>query len=220
MINDVDDSRIRIVDPTAIILTDFSEDGERELSFIEFAGRTCYKSVSKMTADSHKDFVKNLIKRGHESVLEHLGISVLFCVDRGTTHDLVRHRHCAFSMESTRYCNYASDKFGNRLTFVRPCNLKVGSSEYELWVGQMIAAQDSYFTFIQDYKCIPDQARHLFPNSLKADLIITANYREWRNIFKARLTPGNHPQMRFVMRNLLNELKTKLPVIFDDIEAE
>lgn len=92
-----------------------------EIKMIERAGRTCYKSEDKITEQSAKEFVENLIKRGHEAMLEHSSLSVKFICDRGVSHELVRPRLASFAQESTRYCNYSQDKFGNELTFIKPC---------------------------------------------------------------------------------------------------
>ena len=104
-------------------------DGQAILKKIEKIGRVCYKSENNITEDSAERFIKNIIKNGHESVLEHVSISVRVICDRGVSHEIVRHRIGSYSQESTRYCNYSNDKFGNELTFIKPWWFK-SSIEY------------------------------------------------------------------------------------------
>jgi len=196
---------------------------EKSLRLIEEAGRTCYKSGSPLTSESSKKFVKKLNDLGHESVLEHSAMSVKLIIDRGVSHELVRHRLCAFSQESTRYCNYKGE-----VTFIIPpwCT-DLGVGEYELptneilnpftmeWLWAMQDAEDHYITLLQ--KWTPQQARSVLPNSLKTEIVVTANFREWKHIFKLRCAKAAHPQMREVMIPLCEECKKLIPVIFDGI---
>ncbi|MCI8378673.1 MAG: FAD-dependent thymidylate synthase [Lachnospiraceae bacterium] len=203
------------------ILTAISEGGIEELQHIEKIGRVCYKSEDKITADgeSAKKFVKMIIGRGHEAMIEHSSLSVKFTVDRGVSHELVRHRIASFAQESTRYCNYSKDKFDNGVTFIKPFFFKDDSERYTAWLSAMDVAEQSYLKLLE-LDATPQEARSVLPNSTKTEIIITANYREWRNFFKLRTAKAAHPQMREVTIPLLAELKNKLPIIFDDIEAE
>lgn len=214
---------MRIIKPSYEILTPISDGGIKELQLIEKIGRVCYKSEERITEDgqSAKKFISDLIKKGHEAMIEHGSISVKFICDRGVSHELVRHRIASFAQESTRYCNYSKDKFGNELTFILPCfwEGEEGSSNYNDWVSMMHSAEYFYLQMI-DHGATPQEARSVLPNSLKTEITITANYREWRNIFKLRTAMAAHPQMREIMRPLLDELKTRLPIIFDDISYE
>ena len=160
-----------------------------------------------------------LISRGHEAMIEHSSLSVKFTVDRGVSHELVRHRIASFAQESTRYCNYSKDKFDNGITFIKPFFFKDGTEEYNKWINAMEDAEDYYLELIAMGKT-PQEARSVLPNSTKTEITITANYREWRNFFKLRTAKAAHPQMQEVTRPLLKELKEKLPIIFDDIEVE
>lgn len=203
-------------------------DGKEILMNIERAGRTCYKSEDKITETSAENFIKMLIERGHESVLEHEKISVLFVCDRGVSHELVRHRIASFSQESTRYCNYSKDKFDGQLTFIIPEWLqgKVHVGVYEvspfngesedIWVNSMLFAEESYQELI-DKNWQPQQARSVLPNSLKTEIVVTANLREWRTIFKQRTSKAAHPQMRELMCPLLEKFKEIIPIVFNDI---
>lgn len=203
------------------ILSPISDGGIAELQHIEKIGRVCYKSEDKITDDgeSAKKFVKMLINRGHEAMLEHSSLAVKFIVDRGVSHELVRHRIASFAQESTRYCNYSKDKFGNEITVIKPVFFAEGSDEYTEWRSAMRLAESHYFSLLE-LGATPQEARSVLPNSLKTEIVITANYREWRNFFKLRTDNAAHPQMREVTIPLLAELKKRIPVIFDDIAKQ
>lgn len=212
---------MRIIKPSYEILTEISYGGIKELQHIEKIGRVCYKSEDKITDDgeSAKKFVKMLIGRGHEAMIEHSSLSVKFTVDRGVSHELVRHRIASFAQESTRYCNYSKDKFDNGITFIKPFFFGENTQNYKEWIYAMGIAEKSYLQMLKD-GATPQEARSVLPNSTKTEITITANYREWRNFFKLRTAKVAHPQMVQVTRPLLKELKTRLPIIFDDIEVE
>ena len=194
-------------------------DGEAILKKIERIARVCYKSEDKITEGSAEKMVASLIKRGHEAMLEHYSFSVKFICDRGVSHELVRHRIASFAQESTRYCNYSKDKFGKEITVIRPLFFEEGSDKDVAWTDAMASAERMYFELL-DLGATPQEARSVLPNSTKTEITITANYREWRNFFILRTAKAAHPQMVQVTRPLLKELKTKLPIIFDDIEVE
>lgn len=217
---------MKIIKPSYEILTPISDSGIKELQHIEKIGRVCYKSEDRITDDgeSAKKFVKMLINNGHEAMIEHSSLSVKFIVDRGVSHELVRHRIASFAQESTRYCNYSKDKFGNEITVILPCFFDTGmgvlsnSLVYQEWKFACECAEERYFNLLK-MDATPQQARTVLPNSLKTEITITANYREWRNFFKLRTAEAAHPQMREVTIPLLKELKTLIPIIFDDIEV-
>lgn len=203
------------------ILDQISVDGIEELKKIERAARTCYKSEDKITEDgsSARKMVAGLIKSGHEAMLEHGGLTVRFVCDRGVSHELVRHRMASFAQESTRYCNYSKDKFGNELTFVMPTLYKSDFMEDEAWncwVETMKKCEESYMKLIK-MGVSPQMARSVLPNSLKTEVVVTANWREWRHILSLRCAPDAHPDIRCLMIDLLEELHDKIPVLFDDI---
>lgn len=213
---------MKIIKPSYEILTPISDGGVKELQHIEKIGRVCYKSEDRITDDgeSAKKFVKMLISNGHEAMIEHSSLSVKFIVDRGVSHELVRHRIASFAQESTRYCNYSKDKFGNEITVILPCFFDTGmgilsnSLVYQEWKSACECAEERYFNLLK-MGATPQQARTVLPNSLKTEITITANYREWRNFFKLRTAEASHPQMREVTIPLLKELKTLIPIIFD-----
>ena len=180
---------------------------------IEYAGRICYKSEDKTTEDSHKAFIANLIRKKHESVLEHGSISVHFVCDRGVSHELVRHRIASYSQESTRYCNYSKEKFDKEITVIKPCFFDEQSLAYEYWKQACERAESSYFCLLE-CGCSPQEARSVLPNSLKTELVVTANPREWIHIFQQRTAKEAHPQMREIMIPLQASFAAVWPSIF------
>lgn len=199
------------------IYNDF--DGQKMLEKIEKVARTCYKSEEKIQEDSAAKMVASLIKSGHEAMLEHASITVKFVVDRGISHELVRHRLASFAQESTRYCNYSKDDFGSEITFIIPEYLDYKSAGWNTWKETMKACEDSYFKLL-DIGLTPQEARAVLPNSLKTEVVMTANLREWRHFFKLRAlgTTGKpHPQMLEVTIPLLEDFKQMIPVVFDDL---
>lgn len=216
-----------LVKPSYEILTPIN--GREILRFIETTGRVCYKSEDKANADSATRFCRNLLNRQHESVIEHVSMSVKFVVDRGVSHELVRHRLASFSQESTRYCNY-----GNKgVRFVIPPWLSIPPGEgYTIdatralayreawsWLHALLEAERRYLDLLTE-GWSPQQARSVLPNSLKTEIVMTANLREWRHVFKMRCDKAAHPQMREVMIPLLNEVYKNVPVLFDDLFAD
>lgn len=210
---------MKIVKQSYEILSDISEGGLKELKQIERIARVCYKSEDRITEDgeSAKKLVSFLIKQGHEAMLEHSQLSVLFTCDRAIANELVRHRIASFAQESTRYCNYAGNRFGGEITVVQPDYLEEGSFDWLSWIYVCKECDHEYTRAIKEKHMRPEQARCLLPLSLKTDIVVTANYREWRNIFKLRCDKAAHPQMRALMTPLLAELQDKIPVIFDDL---
>lgn len=199
------------------IYNDF--DGQKMLEKIEQVARTCYKSEGKIQEGSAAKMVASLIKSGHEAMLEHASVTVKFVVDRGISHELVRHRLASFAQESTRYCNYSKDDFGSEITFIIPEYLEYKSEGWNIWKESMKQAEDAYFKML-DFGLSPQQARAVLPNSLKTEVVMTANLREWRHFFKLRAlgTTGKpHPQMLEVAVPLLEDMKNLIPVVFDDL---
>lgn len=189
------------------------------LKNIELAGRVCYKSEGLITENSAESFIRRTIKSGHESVIEHETITVKITCDRGVTHEIVRHRIASYSQESTRYCNYSKNKFGNELTFIKPLFWSEDSQEYEIWKNQMQVIENAYLKLIQ-LGATPEQARSILPNSLKTEIVVTMNLREWRHFFKLRTSKRAHPQMREISIPLLRKMQDLLPPIFDDIQID
>ena len=194
-------------------------DGQAILKKIERIGRVCYKSENRITKDSAERFVKSILDRGHESVLEHVSISVRVICDRGVSHEIVRHRVASYSQESTRYNNYSKDKYGNELTFIKPCFWEEDSELFDTWKVAMKYAQSQYFNLLE-LGATPELARSVLPNSLKTEIVMTMNLREWRHFFKLRCAKAAHIQLREVANMILKEFHELIPVIFDDLYEE
>jgi thymidylate synthase (FAD) len=183
------------------------------LQVIEMAGRTCYKSEDKITPDSAAGFVARMRDRGHHAMIEFGDVIVRFVTNRGVTHELVRHRLCSFAQESTRYVRY-----DGKMEFIRPCWWEDSTpAQQTLWQKAMADSETRYLALLES-GWRPEQAREVLPNSLKTEIVVKGNIREWRHIFMLRCTKKAHPQIRALMVPLLGELKKKLPVVFDDLK--
>ena len=207
---------MRIVEPKVEIITPIN--GDEILKHIEKVGRICYKSESNITDDSAEKFVAGIIKRGHESVIEHFNITVKFITDRGISHEIVRHRISSYSQESTRYCNYQKEKFGDEIAVIKPKDIEEGTQEYDEWVKAMLYAENQYM-YLVHMGCKPQTARSVLPTCVKTEIAMTTNLREWRHFIKLRSSKASHPDIRVLAIDLLNQFKEKIPVIFDDIEV-
>jgi len=186
------------------------------LKTIEKAVRTCYKSDDKMNENGQPNlaFLKKIIRSGHESVIEHAYATVSIITDRGVSHELVRHRLAAYSQESTRYCNYGKDRFDNEIRVIRPVYFTEWDRAYFLWEKACMEAENIYMSMLEQ-GANAQEARAVLPNSLKTEIIMTANFREWKHIFNLRCAQAAHPQMRALMTNLRDQFRKEFPVIFD-----
>jgi thymidylate synthase (FAD) len=196
---------------------------------IEQAARTCYKSEDKMKEGSDVALFERLRKSGHHAMLEFGDATVRFITNRGVTHELVRHRLCSFAQESTRYCNYGKDKFDNQVTFIKPvwfttdqwgfgggCLLEDPEATF---IRSLKQAETNYFTLL-DNGWSPQEAREVLPNALKTEIVVKANLREWRHIFKLRCSGAAHPQIRDLMIRCLCEMNDHIPYVFEDLAKE
>jgi thymidylate synthase (FAD) len=194
-------------------------DGIEILKRIERAGRTCYKSEGNVTKDSATEFVRKIIQSGHESVIEHETITVRIICDRGVSHEIVRHRIGSYSQESTRYCNYSESKFDKSITVIEPCFWTADSPMRRCWEEAMSRAERAYLDLIAS-GASPQEARGVLPNSLKTEIVVTFNLRQWRHFLKVRTSDVAHPQMREITSPLLRDFKKMVPVVFDDIQPQ
>ncbi len=215
---------MRIVKPEVIV--EDKVDGMQILRNLERYGRVCYKSENRITDDSAKEFIKHAIEIGHHSIIEHERITVRIICDRGVTHEIVRHRVASYSQESTRYCNYGKDKFGNEIAVIDPCfwpdRETLDSDDYakyRAWELAMREAEGRYMELLS-YGATPQEARSVLPNSLKTEIIVTFNIREWRHFFKLRGSKAVHPQMREIVKMAWEKLSALVPVVFDDCKPE
>jgi len=210
------------------------------LEVIEQAGRVCYKSEDKITDESAPKFVRMLIDRGHEAMIEHAMASYRIVCDRGVTHEIVRHRLFSYAQESTRYCNYKGgvtfvippwlpdmcegeykiawkDKIGT-CTNHTPINIPAGDMGEHRWFWHMAIAERDYIRISEEANWIPQQARSVLPNSLKTEIVVTGNLREWKHFFKLRCSKKAHPQMQEVANMVLADIRERVPVIFDEVD--
>jgi len=225
---------VKIVDPSAELIECTGGSYGAMLELIGLAAVNCYKEESALDeAGSYERVCKSIIRRGHESVLEHASITVRIICDRGVSHELVRHRIGAYSQESTRYCNYSSGKFGGEITVIKPSWL--GDGVYSLsgafkdeeyvqyhtdlaWLEAMQYSERTYnFLIKSGWK--PEQARTVLPNSLKTEIIVTFNIRQWRWVLSQRTSqnPRAHPQMREIMDIVHAKLKQEFPIFFTEL---
>lgn len=196
--------------------------GENPLQLIELAGRTSYQSRDKITHESSSKFVEMLRKRGHESVLEHSCLTVEFNnVSRAFTHELVRHRLASFTQESTRYVDEsdfkvvippAQDKNEKLVELDLPDGMKIKVS-FQEWMD----LNEKMYRGLRKAGWKAEDARQVLPTGIKSQIVVTANFREWRHIFKLRTKPDAHWEIRQVMKNLLEDTRKKIPIIFDDL---
>lgn len=195
---------MKIIEQSAEILACPSE--QEAVSLLEIAGRTCYQS------EPHGDpaaFVRQIVRRGHLSVLEHCSATVRLVTNRGVTHELVRHRIAAYSQESTRYCNYSKGKFGGELTFIRP----TWSLELDKFKASCCLVEKTYFELLE-LGWTPQEAREVLPNSLKTTIVMTADFREWLHVFELRTAAAAHPQIRALMLQTQRLLAERVPTVF------
>jgi thymidylate synthase (FAD) len=205
---------MKILEPYFVIESHI--DSEYILKQIEKAGRTAYKSEDKMTSDSAKEFISMINSKGHYSVIEHQTITVRVICDRGVSHEIVRHRIASYTQESTRYCNYAKGKFGKEITVIKPCFWHENDDKYLVWKDCLVHIEKTYNKLIE-LGASPQEARSVLPNSLKTEIVMTMNLREWKHFFKLRTSEAAHPQMREIAVPLLKEFQRLIPIIFDDI---
>ena len=205
---------MKIISPSFEILDPISS--EEILHKLERAGRVCYKSESRISDGSAAKFIGNIVRSGHESVIEHASITCKVICDRGVTHEIVRHRIASYSQESTRYCNYAGDKFANEITVIRPCFWEEDSEAFKIWKESMEASEAAYMRLIAA-GAKPEEARSVLPNSLKTEIVMTMNLREWRHFFRLRTSERSHPQMREVAQMMLARFAELMPELFGDL---
>ncbi len=202
---------MRVVEPSVELLWATPE----ALRMIESAGRVCYKSEDKITADSAAEFVRRLIRSGHEAVIEHAVASFRLVTDRGISHEIVRHRLASYAQESTRYCNYGREKFGAEIAVIRPPELT--PEQEAAWREAGLAAERAYFALLAA-GAAPQIARSVLPTCLKTELVMTANFREWRHFLKLRTAPGAHPQIITLAAQIRDRLLELCEPVFADLK--
>ena len=214
---------MQVINSSVEILTPITND---LLKMIEIAGRTCYKSEDRITEDSTEGFVSRMIASNHGAMLEHAHVSLRVTCDRGVTHEIVRHRLASYAQESTRYCNYAKDKFGGQVTYIDPVpGFTIENKAYSVeqleaimaeWITACEDAERHYLRLIE-LGCSPQMARGVLNNATKTEIVITMNMREWRHFIGLRASTAAHPQIREIAQEVLRIFREKLPVIVADI---
>jgi thymidylate synthase (FAD) len=210
---------VNVIEPYFERIELLDSDWDKEIIFqrIELAARTCYKSEDLIQLGSGEKLIRGLVKRGHWAMIEFGGqFGVRFICDRGFSHEIVRHRLCSFAQESTRYCDYSKGKFGNELTVITPPGISEGSEAYNNWLLGMQQSEKSYLE-LRNQGIKPQIARANLPISIKTEICVAANLREWHHIFQLRCAPEAHPSMRNLMIPLLNEFHELIPFIFDEL---
>lgn len=204
---------MRIIEPSVTLLW-ATKDPEIQ---IEVAGRTCYKSEDKIRKGSAQEFSRKMRDIGHLSMIEHAVASFKIITDRGITHEIVRHRLASYAQESTRFCNYSNSKFGNECTFIEPPNL---SQEQRIdWEKACLFAEKQYMKLVNS-GCSPQIARSVLPNCLKTEIVMMANFREWRHFIEIRSQKAAHPQIRPIAYQIWSELSSLAPSVFEDLRPE
>ena len=214
---------MKVIKSEVEILTPITSD---LLKMIEVAGRTCYKSEDRITEDSAEGFVSRMINANHGAMLEHAYVSLRITCDRGVSHEIVRHRVASYAQESTRYCNYSKEKFGNQITYIDPVpGFMLENKAYSMeqldaimttWMNACEDAERHYLRLIE-LGCTPQMARGVLNNATKTEIVVTMNIREWRHFISLRTSAAAHPQMREIAQEVLRIFREKLPVVVADI---
>lgn len=207
---------MKIVEPEfEVWFPETKEDAVKMLKRVERAGRVSYKSEDKITDDSYAKFIRNVVNLGHLSVIEHAVVTAKLTVDRGVTHELVRHRLASFTQESTRWINYSSGRFGSEIKVIEPSEVAANPAWHAVWEKTMLADEAGYMELLA-LGCPVQLSRSVLPTGLKAEIVVTANVREWRWIFDVRTAKDAHPQIIQIMKVGLVKLYELMPVIFED----
>lgn len=211
---------MKIIEPSFEIVRPKENDGVICLQAIERMARISHRSEDKQTEDSWKRFIPAIVlEHGDWSVVEHASSTVIFRVDRGITHELVRHRLFSFTQESTRFVNGLKSYNTAGLEFIRPIMITYGTVENSNFLTSCMEAERSYFELITK-GVRPQEARSILPNALAATIAVTGNLRNWRHLFIMRTSKETHPDFRRVTIPLLAEFKKRIPLLFDDIIPE
>ncbi len=193
-------------------------DGINIMKKIERACRTCYRSEGNISEDSYKNLLKNCINRGHESVLEHEKVTIRMYCDIGVYKDLTRHRFASFSIESTRYCSYDKDKYGNEIKCINPSYIE-DKEIYEEWKKSMEEIEKRYMK-MKELGASTDMCRLILPHSTAAEVTMTADIREWKHILSLRTSNKAHPAIRQLLIPLLKYFQKEMPEIFESVEYD
>ena len=202
---------MKLIEPSFEII-DISGD----LTTIEQAARTCYKSEDKIKDGSAERLVGTLVDRGHHAMLEFVDVTVKFITDRGIANEIVRHRIASYAQESTRYVNLG----GKDMEFILPLSIKESEDPLPIQVFKKVCRNTemhyNYYVKYTDLK--PQDARAILPLCLKTELKMKTNLRSWLNFFSLRTAPAAHPEMRRITIPLCKEFQKRIPIVFDDFK--
>ena len=210
---------MRIIDPSFKLSTPYSDtltrgDGICMLRFIEQQARISHRSEDKQTPDSWERFISAVVlQHGDWSVTEHVSLTATIRVDRGVTHELVRHRLFSFTQESTRFVKYKG-----QMEFIVPAPPERNTDPIfmSVWTDAMERAEQSYALAISQ-NWYPQVARTLLPNALAATIAVTGNLRNWRHFFLMRTSKETHPDFKRITIPMLAEFQKVIPLLYDDI---
>lgn len=191
-------------------LISITQDAEK---VIESAGRTAYQSFNLQTEQSASKFIKMIIKNGHTSVLEHAYATFRISgVSRALTHQLVRHRLCSFTQKSQRYVNE------NNFSYIIPDSIKNNRSAFEIFKKFIESAKSAYSDLL-NLNIAKEDARFVLPNATESEIVMTANFREWRHIIELRGSPLAQWEIRNLIIKINAILKEKSPSVFSDFHS-
>lgn len=210
---------MKLIEPSFEIINPHSrEEGVQLLRIIERLARISHKSEDLQTEDSWERFIQNVVmEHGDLSVIEHCSATAIIRTDRGISHELVRHRLFSFTQESTRFVS-GKKKYPGGLEFIKPLSLPQGSAEWYLDDTLDLAEKNYLNMLVEGVR--PQEARSVLPNCLATTIAVTGNYRNWRHFFLMRTSKESHPDMRRITVPMLKEFQRRIPLLFDDIEAE
>lgn len=207
---------MKIINPSAAITFLNKSDAAEDMKKIERAGRLCYRSDNLITEDSYEKFIKGIVKSGHESVIEHVNVTVNIVCSRATSHQIVRHRLASYSQESQRYVNYTKERHGEEIAYVF---LGGERGVPESMLGFLEVLEKGYFQLITEGLKAED-ARAILPNCTRTEMVMTANLREWRHFLNVRLGKGAQDEIKYIAQILLKQFYEYYPPIFEDIWEE
>lgn len=205
---------MKLIEQSAKIIGMDQEEAVLQMKAIEYAGRNCYALQGKITDDSYKSFIENLIKKGHESPLEFGFMKAELVTSRAVLAEITRHRLASFCVESQRYINEAGE---GGIEFIKPwwfdeCTV----STKDVFVRSLDAAEQAYTNMIAN-SLLKQEARGVLPNATACKIEIAANLREWRHIFTLRCSPAAYPEISILMKKLLRDASALMPCVFGDL---
>lgn len=206
---------MKLVDPSIEIISDIN--GEQILKHIEIAIRNCYKSEDKICEGSDKKLIKTILDSHHYSTIEHQSVTVRVVCSRACLAQWTRHRLMSYSVESQRYVNYSREKFNKQIIFIRPVKYYNWTTEQQFHFNRALEDTEESYLELIEAGLKPQDSRNVLNNAVKTEMIVTGNLRVWRDFLLKRTDKSAQDEIQFLAKELLKQLKEKIPVIFDDI---